>query len=188
MEVPGAFVGIPIVRIRVGTFAMSVDVPVGKAQGRGVFPFFRGLAVEEKAYPAGGEVEVIGFAPPGTDLDGVGAGVGAGVGDQYRFFRLVPPHESHGGGFAGLYLDRGGVDEDGSRYGGSEVRPAMFRVEQGGAGRQQDRRDKHQEQFHGVGGFGKRIGVFDFAKQWFLGREGRLPSLCYREFRRIFSW
>jgi len=128
VEVPGAFVGIPIVRIRVGTFAMSVDVPVGKAQGRGVFPFFRGLAVEEKAYPAGGEVEVIGFAPPGTDLDGVG--------DQYRFFRLVPPHESHGDGFAGLYLDRGGVDEDGSRYGGSEVRPAIFRIEQGGAGRQ----------------------------------------------------
>ena len=53
VEVPGAFVGIPIVRVRVGTFAMSVDVPVGKAQGRGVFPFFRGLAVEEKAYPAG---------------------------------------------------------------------------------------------------------------------------------------
>lgn len=131
MEVPGAFVGIPIVRIRVGTFAMSVDVPVGKAQGRGVFPFFRGLAVEEKAYPAGGEVEVIVFAPPGTDLDGVGAGVG----DQYRFFRLVPPHKSHGGGFAGLHPDRGGVDEDGSRYGGSEVRPAIFRVEQGGAGR-----------------------------------------------------
>lgn len=32
VEVPGAFVGIPIVRIRVGAFAMFVDVPVGKAQ------------------------------------------------------------------------------------------------------------------------------------------------------------
>ena len=88
VEVPGAFVGIPIVRIRVGTFAMSVDVPVGKAQ------------------------------------------------DDSRIVE--------------------------ARRGSSS--------------------------FMGWAVLGKEIGVFDFANQWFLGRGGRLPSLCYRGFRRIFSW